>query len=125
VYSCTGAPFPADIRQITHWLLNSSVKEAIHNIRELQVRRGLALSDIVAGVSEVIRVMEFPARMSAFLFEQLATLEYVLRCGIGRELGYSVDQCARSVGGLHRSYSLGANCLSFVALFVVLVVVPP
>ena len=47
VYKCTGNPLPKDIEAIVNALFNENFEEVFEKIRDMQVQKGLALTDIV------------------------------------------------------------------------------
>ena len=47
VYKCTGSPLPKDIEEIVNALFNEKFEEVFQKIRDMQVQKGLALTDIV------------------------------------------------------------------------------
>ena len=47
VYKCTGSPLPKDIEAIVNALFNKNFEEVFEKIRDMQVQKGLALTDIV------------------------------------------------------------------------------
>ena len=47
VYSCTGAPHPADIQNIMSLLMNSDFTTAFNGIQKIKLVKGLALADIL------------------------------------------------------------------------------
>jgi hypothetical protein len=47
VYHCTGNPLPKDIETIVHALLNEKFVDVYGNILDMQINKGLALTDIV------------------------------------------------------------------------------
>ena len=47
VYKCTGSPLPKDIEAIVNALFNENFDEVFEKIKDMQVQKGLALTDIV------------------------------------------------------------------------------
>merc|ERR1711934_407660 len=86
VYSCTGNPLPADMQQIITWLLNSKFDEALHNIQEMKMAKGLALQDILTELEPYVMSIEFPMKVRVFLTEKLADIEYRLTFGTNERL---------------------------------------
>jgi len=81
IYATTGAPFPGDIFKIFDWLCNAEFSAAFHNIRAMQLEKGLALSDIITKVFDVVSKYELPDEARVFLIEQLADIERNLSVG--------------------------------------------
>lgn len=47
VYKCTGSPLPKDIEKIVNALFNEDFETVFQEIQDMQVHKGLALTDIV------------------------------------------------------------------------------
>jgi replication factor C subunit 3/5 len=75
VYLCTGQPRPAEIRQVTEWLLELPLHDAYANVSQLSVTRGLALQDIVTELHAFALRIDFPQMVRARLLVRLAECE--------------------------------------------------
>lgn len=47
VYQCTGNPLPKDIEAIVQALFNEDFVDVFNKVKDMQVNKGLALTDIV------------------------------------------------------------------------------
>lgn len=47
VYKCTGSPLPKDIEQIVNALFNEDFEQVFQKVKDMQLHKGLALTDIV------------------------------------------------------------------------------
>ena len=52
VYKCTGSPLPRDIEQIVNALFNEDFQAVFRKVQDMQVNKGLALTDIVQQLHE-------------------------------------------------------------------------
>lgn len=86
VYSCTGAPLPADAEQITNWMLSDDITTAYNNIQQLRTSKGLALQDILTEVHKFMERIDFPPHVRIFLLRGIAELEYRLSLGTNEKL---------------------------------------
>ncbi len=85
-YLCTGAPLPADIEQITRWMLSDDITTAFNKINELKTLNGLALSDILTQVHKYLERIDFPPKVRIYLLKEMADLEYRLAIGTSEKL---------------------------------------
>lgn len=85
-YLCTGAPLPADIQQITNWMLTDDLTSAFDKIFQLKTLKGLALTDIITQIHKFIERIDFPEDVRIYLLQELATLEYRLALGTNEKL---------------------------------------
>ncbi|KAI8897363.1 P-loop containing nucleoside triphosphate hydrolase protein [Globomyces pollinis-pini] len=81
IYATTGSPLPSDIVQIVHWLMNAEFGEAYHNIRSLQIEKGLSVIDILTRVFNTTLTLDMPSRSRIYMLEQMADIEYSLSVG--------------------------------------------
>ncbi|WCJ44382.1 replication factor C subunit 3 [Euphorbia peplus] len=86
VYLCTGNPLPKDIEQICHWLLNESFAEIFRRISEINVKKGLALVDIVREVTMFVFKIAMPSDVRVRLINDMADIEYRLAFGCSEKL---------------------------------------
>eukprot|EP00455_Lapot_gusevi_P053413 TRINITY_DN8321_c0_g2_i1.p1 TRINITY_DN8321_c0_g2~~TRINITY_DN8321_c0_g2_i1.p1 ORF type:complete len:335 (+),score=51.35 TRINITY_DN8321_c0_g2_i1:74-1078(+) len=89
VYTCTGNPLPSDIESIVGILFNSSFQDAVLEITELAAQKGLALSDILTYVHQLILRMELPPKAFGFILSELAKLEYRLSVSTSEKIQLS------------------------------------
>jgi replication factor C subunit 3/5 len=78
VCSATGSPQSADVKALVDWLLNEPVKDVYRKIRELQVEKGLALTDIVHEVSPWIMKINMPPNVQCFLLDKISDVQHRL-----------------------------------------------
>ncbi|XP_065848181.1 replication factor C subunit 3 [Euphorbia lathyris] len=86
VYLCTGNPLPRDIEQICHWLLNESFAEIFRRISEMNIKKGLALVDIVREVTMFVFKIKMPSDVRVHLINDMADIEYRLTFGCSEKL---------------------------------------
>eukprot|EP00955_Chlamydomonas_euryale_P012468 134264-Chlamydomonas_euryale.AAC.8 len=86
VYLCTGNPMPKDIEEVVKLLFNASFNDAYAKILEMQLTRGIALSDIVREVHPFVFRMGLPPKVKTSLVDQLADCEYRLASGTNEKL---------------------------------------
>ena len=68
----------ADVKALVDWLLNEPVKDVYRKIRELQVEKGLALTDIVHEVSPWIMKINMPPNVQCFLLDKISDVQHRL-----------------------------------------------
>jgi replication factor C subunit 3/5 len=78
VYKCTGRPLPEDIKSICHFLFNDTFADAVVNIRNIQMAKGLAIEDIVTEVTAIVLRASLPPPALCFLLPKLADIEHRL-----------------------------------------------
>ncbi|KAJ3038300.1 hypothetical protein HDV00_000811 [Rhizophlyctis rosea] len=81
VYTCTGSPLPKDINRIASILFESDFSSAYTSIQRMKTDKGLALSDIITELYNVIMAMELHAPCRVLLLDKLAEIEYNLAAG--------------------------------------------
>lgn len=81
VYQSAGAPSPSDIEFVMRVLMNRGFNEAKQNIEELRQTKRFALVDIITEMVKKLQEISFPPKAEAFLYKELAELEWDLgRC---------------------------------------------
>jgi replication factor C subunit 3/5 len=78
VYANAGMPSPADLHAIAQILLYDPFAQAFCKISEIKKGKGFALLDMIHGLHEAVMLMELSPKVKAFLFEQLANMEWRL-----------------------------------------------
>ena len=81
VYDCVGSPQPADIQAILEYILKSDWTTALRSITSLKAAKGLALVDILQGISDLFEDYELAPAAKIFLLEGLAEVEFRLASG--------------------------------------------
>ncbi|OMJ14053.1 Replication factor C subunit 3 [Smittium culicis] len=81
VYNCTGQPRPEDIQKILDSLGNDEFKTCYDYILKIKHLRGIALSDIITCLSDLIHLIEYPDTAKAYIASSLADIEYRLSNG--------------------------------------------
>ncbi|EEP79164.1 activator 1 subunit 3 [Uncinocarpus reesii 1704] len=82
IYTCIAAPRPSDIRTIMETLLSTSdVTSCLNTIQTLKTSKGLALADILTGLSNELQQIEVPAQTRIAWMEGLADVEWRLAGG--------------------------------------------
>ncbi|BES95506.1 replication factor c [Nesidiocoris tenuis] len=86
VYTCVGHPTKADMTNVVKWLLNSNFDTTFNMIRQLQINKGLALTDILHEVHNYIHRIELPSEVFIELLDKMAELENRLAAGTSEKL---------------------------------------
>ncbi|KAJ3119363.1 Replication factor C (RF-C) subunit [Nowakowskiella sp. JEL0407] len=92
IYMCTGAPVPSDIERICEWFMNTDFQTAYQNdvlltdTMELKLNKGLALTDIISSLFEVVRGIEIPREARSYLLDKFADIEYKLSMGSSEKI---------------------------------------
>ncbi len=86
VYRCTGMPTPQDIAQVRDALFNLPVTECFRKVRQLQVREGLALLDVVHALFDALAAVKLPPQARSLLLRHLSEAEYNLASGTSEAL---------------------------------------
>jgi len=81
IYTCTGAPQPADIETVVNSMLGDEFTTSYHLISTMKTERGLALQDMISGAYEYIETIDFCPQARVYLLDQLATTEHRLSTG--------------------------------------------
>ncbi|KAF5096281.1 hypothetical protein D0Z00_002841 [Geotrichum galactomycetum] len=81
IYDCVGSPQPADIQAILDYILKSDWTTALRSITSLKAAKGLALVDILQGISDLFEDYELAPAAKIFLLEGLAEVEFRLAAG--------------------------------------------
>ncbi|KAK4530411.1 hypothetical protein CCYA_CCYA04G1268 [Cyanidiococcus yangmingshanensis] len=77
-YANAGMPSPTDLHEMAQILWYDSFDLAFRRVSETKVKKGFALLDMIHGLHETVMLMELAPRVKAFLFEELADLEWRL-----------------------------------------------
>lgn len=109
VYECTGSISPKDLDQIQHSLLNDPFETAMQNLSNIVHTRGLALPDIVTGLSKRLSVSDLPNEVLQLFIEKLSDLEYRLAFGVPEKA-----QMASLVGAFVHARGRVGNLTQFV-----------
>eukprot|EP00924_Labyrinthula_sp_SR-Ha-C_P003731 maker-scaffold_3-snap-gene-3.2-mRNA-1 protein AED:0.27 eAED:0.27 QI:51/1/1/1/1/1/2/81/364 len=78
VFQVAGKPSEGQIEQLFRTLLAGDLAKCISSLKEMQVHGGVAVEDIVTGISNFVERTTFNARTKCFLLKQLASLEVKL-----------------------------------------------
>ncbi|PVU96685.1 hypothetical protein BB559_002303 [Furculomyces boomerangus] len=98
VYSCTGQPRPEDIRLILDSMSNDEFSTCVEYITGLKTARGLALSDIISLLSELILDINYPNKAKIHIMEKVAEIEYRLCNGSNEKIQLSALVSAFKLG---------------------------
>jgi replication factor C subunit 3/5 len=82
VYQVAGKPTPDDVDFIVNALMNDSIQDSAKKIGEMQIEKGLALTDIVTELHDRVRDMQLPSAISKYLFNELAEAEFRLSTAV-------------------------------------------
>ena len=66
---------PKDIETVIHWLLNEDFCTAYSYIRNLQVEKGLALTDILTQVFIQVQSLDIPPKAKVYMLQEMAQIE--------------------------------------------------
>ncbi|KAF8545413.1 P-loop containing nucleoside triphosphate hydrolase protein [Trichophaea hybrida] len=83
IYDCIAAPHPDDIMQIMQTLLKSDITTSLRTIHDIKTKKGLALADILAALSEELCKLEVPKQTRIVWMEGLAEIEWRVGSGGG------------------------------------------
>jgi len=83
IYECIAAPHPQDILQIMQTLLKSDITTSLRTIHDIKTKKGLALADILAALSEELCRLEVPPQTRVVWMEGLAEIEWRVGSGGG------------------------------------------
>lgn len=86
IYANTGAPHPADILSIWHWLREDDLQTAYTKLQSLKVEKGLALNDMIAELLIHVRQFKMESKSKMYLYEQMADIEHRLAVGGSEKL---------------------------------------
>ncbi|OLY79802.1 Replication factor C subunit 5 [Smittium mucronatum] len=81
VYSCTGQPRPQDVSKILDSLGSDEFSTCYEYILKIKSMRGIALSDIISRLSEMILQIDYPDKVKCYLASNIADIEYRLSNG--------------------------------------------
>ncbi|GAA6059160.1 hypothetical protein JCM10212_005505 [Sporobolomyces blumeae] len=86
VYNCTGNPDPQDIEEILRSMMNDSFETAHTRISTLKAEKGLALQDIIQGIYDLTKTIEFAPQTRVYFLDQIAQVEHRLSTGGSEKL---------------------------------------
>jgi len=86
VYRCTGMPTETDIKSCSEALFNSGVSESFKIIKDLQIKHGLALLDIILSLQEFLTAVKFPPVARVHILRHLSEIEYALSIGTSEDM---------------------------------------
>ena len=86
VYMCTGKPLPDDIEEMLRLLLNAPYQEAFFGISKMQVEKGLAMSDIVLLLHDLVTRCSFPPNVLIYVLDKLSDVEFRLAQGVNEKV---------------------------------------
>ncbi|WFD35387.1 Subunit of heteropentameric Replication factor C (RF-C) [Malassezia cuniculi] len=89
VYACTGSAHPRDIDAAFQSMLRDEFSTALHTIHALRTSRGIAPTDLLTGMHELVMNLELPAHARVFLLDQMAQIEYRLSTGASERVQLS------------------------------------
>lgn len=89
VYACTGQPLPEDIETVVATMMNDSFSDALKNVAELKLRKGLAIADLVKETHAFSATLEMGPSHRAYLTKNLADIEYAVAAGTSEKLQLS------------------------------------
>eukprot|EP01083_Nonionella_stella_P010329 29434_1 len=86
VYETTGCPKPKQIEHITNCLLNQDFAGSFKEIYELMIENGLALTDIITGIYQLVIRMKLDSVILCQILSELADLEHRLTVATNEKL---------------------------------------
>ncbi|KAK9915083.1 hypothetical protein WJX75_004524 [Coccomyxa subellipsoidea] len=86
VYQCTGNPLPKDIEAIVQALFNEDFVDVFDRVQDMQLNKGLALTDIVQQLHPWVFRVNMPAAVRIKLVDALADTEHRLAFGTSERL---------------------------------------
>lgn len=81
IYECVGSPQPADIQAIVDMILKEDWTTAVRSISLLKMSKGLALADILEGITTEFESYDLVTSARIHLLEGLSEIEYRLAGG--------------------------------------------
>lgn len=81
IYECVGSPQPSDIQAIVDMILKEDWTTAVRSISMLKMSKGLALADILEGITTEFESYDLVAPARIHLLEGLSEIEYRLAGG--------------------------------------------
>jgi replication factor C subunit 3/5 len=81
VYECVGSPDPEDIRNIVDIMMREDWAQAIYSIGRLKQLKGLALADILTGLTAEFQSLDLKPAARISLIKGLAEIEWRLSSG--------------------------------------------
>ncbi|KAL3119282.1 hypothetical protein niasHT_000226 [Heterodera trifolii] len=86
IYKCVGYPHPNVVKDIFRALLDYSIEIAYKKLTELRLSHGLALTDLLEELVELLRPLDLPDDVFCLLCNQLAQIEQRLAVGCSEKL---------------------------------------
>lgn len=86
VYLCTGKPLPEDIEGIVDACLNQTFSQAMEFVADIQMTKGISLTDIIHCVSETVMRCSFTPEVLMFVLDKMSDVEYRLAQGTSEQL---------------------------------------
>jgi len=86
VYKCVGQPQPAVIKEIFHILLDKPLRDAYTEICNARLTHGLALSDILEELLDLVSPLDLPAEPAAIILDKMAKIESRLAVGCSEKI---------------------------------------
>ncbi|CAL8468720.1 g8260 [Coccomyxa elongata] len=86
VYQCTGNPLPKDIEAIVQALFNEDFVDVFNKVQDMQINKGLALTDIVQQLHPWVFRINMPGPVRIKLVDALADTEHRLAFGTSERL---------------------------------------
>lgn len=95
VYASTGSAHPRDIDAAFRSMLQDEFSTALHSaylltaVNALRTSRGIAPTDLLTGMHELVMSLELPPHARVFLLDQMAQIEYRLSSGASERIQLS------------------------------------
>lgn len=81
IYNCIASPHPDDIATMLDSLLSASFDSSLSTINTLKTMKGLALGDILEGLTDMLAARELPPTQRAKLVDGMSQIEWRLSSG--------------------------------------------
>jgi replication factor C subunit 3/5 len=81
IYATTGSPSPFDVQSIIKSLFQLPFSECYHEVSNLCLLKGYALSDVISNIFEDFMKLEMPPKVRSFVIIELAEVESNLSGG--------------------------------------------
>jgi len=86
VYKVTGRPRKRDIDQMLKWLMELELRECVKLVTKLMVDNGVALSDIITDLHDLVTLIEYPTTVKCQLLIGLGDIENRLNQGANERI---------------------------------------
>ena len=86
VYRCVGYPHPSVVNDIFRLLLNNRIEVAAKKLSKIRIDNGIALADILDGLLDLVKEVDFPNKVLELLFHRLALIEQRLAIGCSEKM---------------------------------------